>query len=511
MGKQRSEERIFRLRRVAIGYCRCSTEEQAHRSSEYNTLQAQEHQIREYCLREHPDWELEIVHEVRSAKDTNRPQLQQILKRAQAGEICALIVYKFDRLARSVRDLLTLESVLQQHGVDLISLKERIDTSTPVGKLQRNILATVAEFERELIIERTRDKMRAMAARGIWVKGSPPFGYRVNRKTRRLEVVPEHAQWVRHIFHRFCELGSVGRLVRELNANPEFILMRQRAGYRDLRSDTLVKDVLRNPHYLGRIYWRDELLAENVHEPIIEPELFEKAQSLLPRNRQYRAHCSPATEEDPYHLRGVVYCYECGGALTPYWAQGNRLVHYYDHPRKTPCSRRRTNLKRVHQAVWRVIGEILRLDGFALDMLLTHEKSQSEETRREVQRLGEQIERLLVLHREGIDVPELGKQIAALQARRAELATRLKVVDVEAVRAQVESLQTLLQDWDKAYEQLTPIELREVFTLLISRVEVAADWVRVYIPLPKVRVSGGNGSGGRTRTADLPGMSRSLS
>ena len=269
MWKRKSKQQATPTGRVAIGYCRCSTEEQS-RSSDYNTLQAQEQLIREYCAREHPEWTLEIVHEVRSAKDTNRPELQKILQRVRKGEIRAIIVYKLDRLARSVRDLLTMDALFQEHGTELISLKEQIDTTTAIGRLYRTLMAAFAEFEREVIAERIRDKMHAMAAQGLWIRGRAPFGYRLNREAKKLEVDAEAAEWIRFIFQRFRETGSAGRVAKELQENREFQQARRARGYRPwFRTDELVDTILSNAIYVGDLVYGGRIAATGAHEPII--------------------------------------------------------------------------------------------------------------------------------------------------------------------------------------------------------------------------------------------------
>ena len=490
-------KRVHNTGRIAIGYCRCSTEEQQRSSSELNTLEAQEQMIREYCSRSHPDWVLEVAHEVRSAKDMNRPELQRILQRVQSGEVAALIVYRLDRLARSVKDLLAISEQLERHGVELVSLREQIDTSTPIGRLFFTLMGLLAQFEREVIAERIADKMRAMSAQGIWVRGRVPFGYRLNRETRRLEINPDAAPWVRWMFERFVQTGSVGRVARELHQNEEFRNLRRRMGYQIDRfwTDKLVANILVNKIYLGHTVYGGEVLCEHTHPPIIDAELFERVQALLPSNRIYRPQYSPATQEDPYLLRGSVYCRECGAQLTPYWVRGNKLTHYYTHPRRTPCSFRWVNAERLHRAVWRALGTIAELDGVAEQALFAAESAAVAQARREVQRLGWEIDRLLELARAGVgDVPELSRQLAHLQTRRAELAREVRVVDVDAVRSALDAFRRALQGWNRIYEQATLQERRELFGLLVSRVEVERETAHVWVPVGgMVRNSGGTG------------------
>lgn len=223
--------------RIAIGYCRCSTEKQAERT-EYNTLQSQESLIREYFAKHCPaEWQLEIVHEVRSAKDIrNRPALQQILERVKSGEVAALLVLKLDRLSRNMLDQLMIRALLKEHHTRLITLLDPIeDDSSPVGELSYHMLAAIAQFERKQIAQRVFNKMKDMSRRGLWVRGRAPFGYRYDRERKTVVVDSEAAHWVRWIFQRFRETANAGQVARELQQEPAFQAVRaaqQASAYR---------------------------------------------------------------------------------------------------------------------------------------------------------------------------------------------------------------------------------------------------------------------------------------
>ncbi len=482
--KQQLKLTLQSPKRVAIGYCRCSTEEQSLRSAEFNTLQAQEKMIRNYHAIYHPEWTLEIVHEVRSAKDTNRPQLQKILQRVQQGEVQAIIVYKFDRLSRSVKDLLTIESLLKEYGTDLISLKEQIDTTTPIGKLQRNLLASIAEFERETIAERIRDKLREMGYQGLWVRGRPPFGYKVVNK--RLEVVPERARWVQYAFHRFRETGSAGRVVAEMNANPEFRRVWSESGHkRELRTDSLQDYFLSNPVYTGGIWVKGECLHKDAHEAIIPKDLYEIVQALLPQNRPYCGE-KAKHEHEHFYLRGRVFCYECGGALTPYYVYGNAgIVRYYAHPRKTACQVKRVNAEYLHRAVWSSVRAVAEMDTRTLQELVATYREEYHAVQAELRALQEEIDRLLNLYQSGVSVPDIAERLQALHTRRASLA-RICVPPTEDVGTLFQEFQEALAEWELVWDNLTHQERRETLVMVVARAEVIGNEVRTYIPVASV-------------------------
>ena len=162
----------------AVGYVRCSTEEQQARA-EYYTLESQRDYISGYIRFVHPEWELADWYEDPgySGKDTNRPGLQSLLRDLERGKFDVVVVYKLDRITRSLADFFDLDRLFIDHGVSFISVKEQFDTSSPMGRAMRNIALTFAELEREMVAERVKDKMLATVRRGRWPGGTVPFGY----------------------------------------------------------------------------------------------------------------------------------------------------------------------------------------------------------------------------------------------------------------------------------------------------------------------------------------------
>jgi site-specific DNA recombinase len=151
-----------------------------------------------------------------SAATLERPALKRLLADVEAGKIDVIVVYKIDRLSRSLSDFVTLIDLFDRHDVSFISITQQFNTTTSMGRLTLNILLSFAQFERELTAERIRDKFLAPRKRGLWMGGRPPLGYDV--RDRKLGVNQAEAELVRLIFRRFLDLGSVLLLIRELNA-----------------------------------------------------------------------------------------------------------------------------------------------------------------------------------------------------------------------------------------------------------------------------------------------------
>ena len=291
-----TERKVFRC---AI-YTRKSTEHNL--DLEFNSLDAQREACEAYIKSQaHEGWRL-----IPDAYDDggvsgaslDRPALQRLLADVRVGKINTVVVYKVDRLTRSLADFAKLVELFDQFGVSFVSITQSFNTTTSMGRLTLNVLLSFAQFGREVIGERVRDKIAASKRKGIWVGGPVPLGYRSIDK--KLVVVPEEAEAVRAIFTRYLALGSMGALIEELdrrgirtkaNGRPAG---RQRGGIRfGLGS---LAYLLKNRLYIGEVVYRDES-HRGEHEAILDRELFEAVQAKLAANtvaRQVQRRGSPA-------------------------------------------------------------------------------------------------------------------------------------------------------------------------------------------------------------------------
>src|SRR6516164_9328309 len=205
-----------KLFRCAI-YTRKSTEHNL--DLEFNSLHAQREACEAYIKSQaHEGWRL--VHHrfddgAFSGASLERPALQGLLTEVRAGRVDVIVVYKVDRLTRSLSDFVKLIELFDQHSVSFVSVTQSFNTTTSMGRLTLNVLLSFAQFEREVIGERVRDKIAASKRKGIWVGGPVPLGYAsINKK---LVVVTEEAEAVRLIFERYLEVGSVRVLMEDLD------------------------------------------------------------------------------------------------------------------------------------------------------------------------------------------------------------------------------------------------------------------------------------------------------
>jgi site-specific DNA recombinase len=285
--------------RCAI-YTRKSTEHNL--DLEFNSLDAQREACEAYIKSQaHEGWRLIPDHYDDgglSGASLDRPALQDLLADVRAGKITVVVVYKVDRLTRSLADFAKLVELFDQYGVSFVSITQSFNTTSSMGRLTLNVLLSFAQFEREVIGERVRDKIAASKRKGLWVGGPVPLGYRCIEK--KLEIVPEEAETVRTIFSLYLELGSMGALIAELDRRG---IRTKVNGRRDGRQSGGIRfgvgplaHLLKNRFYIGEVTYRSEV-HRGEHEPILTRALFEAVQEKLAANavaRQIRLRGSAA-------------------------------------------------------------------------------------------------------------------------------------------------------------------------------------------------------------------------
>jgi len=217
-----------------------------------------------------------------SGASLDRPALQALLVEVRACRIDVVVVYKVDRLTRSLADFAKLIELFDAHAVSFVSVTQSFNTTTSMGRLTLNILLSFAQFEREVIGERVRDKIAASKRKGIWVGGPVPLGYAAVAK--RLAVMPAEAETVRMIFTCYLELGSVQALAQDLDRRGIRTKQRQFANGRIIGGGTFgvggLAHLLRNRFYIGEVVYRGEAFRGD-HDPILDPALFAAVQEKL--------------------------------------------------------------------------------------------------------------------------------------------------------------------------------------------------------------------------------------
>jgi site-specific DNA recombinase len=290
---------VSTLARCAI-YTRKSTEYNLELA--FNSLDAQREACEAYIKSQaHEGWRLipgRYEDGAFSGASLERPALQQLLADVQTGQIDIVLVYKVDRLTRSLADFAKLIELFDAHGVSFVSVTQSFNTSSSMGRLMLNVLLSFAQFERELIGERVRDKIAASKRKGLWVGGPVPLGYAaVNKK---IVVVPAEAEAVRTIFARYLDLGSIRALAAELDrqgirSKPRPLSNGLTVGGKRFGVGALAH-LLKNRFYIGEVVYRGEV-HRGEHDPILERALFEAVQGKLAAQavaRRSRLRGSPA-------------------------------------------------------------------------------------------------------------------------------------------------------------------------------------------------------------------------
>ena len=261
-----------------------------------------------------------------------RPALKSLLADIEARRVDIVVVYKVDRLTRSLADFAKIVEVFDRAGASFVSVTQQFNTTTSMGRLTLNMLLSFAQFEREITGERIRDKIAASKKKGMWMGGNPPLGYDVG--DRKLMVNEPEAETVRHIFRRHVALGSVRCLKEELDAAGILSKVRvaesgRRWGGKPFARGALYL-MLQNRIYLGEIVHKDKSYPGE-HKGIVDQELWDAVQAKLTENRVERANGSAAS--NPSLLAGLLYD-DLGNRMTPSHAvkNGKRYRYYVSRP-----------------------------------------------------------------------------------------------------------------------------------------------------------------------------------
>ncbi len=284
----------------------------------------------------------------------DRPALQNLLSDIQSGQVDVVVVYKIDRLPRSLMDFARIVEVFDRHEVSFVSVTQQFNTTTSMGRLTLNVLLSFAQFEREVTAERIRDKFAASRKRGMWMGGPVPIGYRA--QNRKLVIEPREAELVRRIFSEYLEFGSVPALKDRLDDLGIRTPQRQGRSGRISGGNPFSRGrlywILSNPVYAGDVRHRGNVW-QGQHSAIIERSLWDSIQQRLQEGSQPTP--GDKSRQDSSLLCGLVHD-ETGDRLTPtFTVKAGRRYRYYVSNRLVTTGRRRD------PAAWRLPSRQLEL------------------------------------------------------------------------------------------------------------------------------------------------------
>jgi site-specific DNA recombinase len=301
-------------------YTRKSSEEGLE--MEFNSLDAQREACESYIASQRGEGWVLVADRYDdggvSGGTLDRPALKRLLTDIQAGKIDIVVVYKVDRLSRSLLDFHKLIELFERHQTTFVSITQSFNTTDAMGRMHLNIMLTFAQYEREVIGERIRDKVAASRKKGMWMGGWTPLGYEV--RDRKLIIHKEDAERVQSIFKRFVHLKSATLLAREL------VLAGAKNRYGHLLDKGVLYKLLHNRVYIGDAVHKG-VAYPGEHEAIIDRKLWDQAHAILKQSPRKRGASTRA--QTPALLKGLLFGPD-GAAMSPtHTRKGGRLYRYY--------------------------------------------------------------------------------------------------------------------------------------------------------------------------------------
>ena len=286
-------------KRCAV-YCRVSSDEGLDQA--FNSIDAQKEAGHAFIMSQRAEGWIPVTDDyddpAYSGGNMERPALKRLLADVESGKVHIIVVYKIDRLSRSLADFAKMVEIFDRFGASFSAVTQQINSATSMGRLMLNVLLSFAQFEREVTSERIRDKFAASKAKGIWMGGVVPLGYRV--QDRKLLVVPADAELVRRIFRDYDQHHCTTDMVRELIAK----------GFTTRRGNPFCKQVLykilHNRMYLGLMIHKGKSYPGE-HEAIIDQDLWESVHQYLARDPQEKKSKTMTRNSPPALLRGLLF------------------------------------------------------------------------------------------------------------------------------------------------------------------------------------------------------------
>ncbi len=426
-----------------------------------------------------------------SGGNIERPGLRQLLTDIEAGHVDCVVVYKVDRLSRSLMDFARIMTTFESRHVSFVSVTQQFNTTHSMGRLTLNILLSFAQFEREIIGERIRDKIAAQRRKGKWAGGIPVLGYDVDRTnpSPKLVVNAAEASRVREIYNLYLKLGSLLPVVDELDnrdwRNKAWTTRKGRLrGDRHFDKGSL-HALLTNPIYIGRIKHKEDLF-DGEHEPIIEPDQFRQVQARLQHN--CRTGGVEVRNRHGALLKGILVCKACDRAMThTFTSKGTKRYRYYTCTQaikkgRRCCPTQSLSASQIEEAVvdqFRDIATSVDLRAEVLRQAVDHAatdldslRSEGASLKRELTRHHAEIRRLAISGEQSSAttalIAGLHDRIAQAESRTVEL--KRQIVDIQTHRLDQADVDAAFGDFNGVWNTLSPREQAQALALVIARV-----------------------------------------
>ncbi len=470
--------------RCAI-YTRKSTEEGLNQ--EFNSLDAQREAAEAYIVsQKHDGWTLvptQYSDGGYTGANIERPGVRQLLADIEADRIDCVVVYKVDRLSRSLIDFARMMELFEKRGVCFVSVTQQFNTKSSLGRLTLNILLSFAQFEREIISERTRDKQVAARRKGKWTGGHILLGYDLDSHAGKLAVNSEEAERIREMFRLYLEGTPVLEIVQRFDKlgwrNKQWTTQDGKLyGGSPLRRCHIYK-LLGNVLYTGQVKVGEEIFPGE-HEAIIDQQTFDLAQKRLEQNAWTPGNSHRVKFEAL--LRGLIYCSCCGsGMYSTYSANKERRYRYYVCYRSQQklegyCTSRAVSAPSVEDAVVEsirrvgvqpdVLAETARLARQQLAEIITGLREELNTTNGRVKNLKSQIAR--IRNPEAARLSEIREQLATGETRAEQL--RKEILRREKQRIDEKELRRTMESFEDVWKSLNLDEQRNLLRQLVEKV-----------------------------------------
>lgn len=480
---------VRKVVRCAI-YTRKSTEEGLEQ--EFNSLDAQREAGEAYIKsQQHEGWSCLLSQYDDggyTGANMERPAIRRLMADIEAGKVDCVVVYKVDRLSRSLLDFARIMETFERQKVSFVSVTQAFNTASSMGRLVLNVLLSFAQFEREMISERTRDKIAAARRKGKWSGGMPILGYNVCQT--KLVVDENEAERVRQIFQRYLEQESLLPVVKELERRgwltKQWTTKKGLArGGRPIDKHSLYQ-TLTNVAYIGKVRYKDEIHGGE-HQPIVDVDVFAQVQALLQRNG--RSGGRAVRNKQGALLRGILRCASCDcGMNHAYSTKDSRQYRYY------VCHRAQTRGWKSCPAPSIPAGEIERFvvneiksvgsDHSIIQATLAQARRQAEE---QIERL--EVERTSLWTRLRDDHAALGRLATAspgdhglVEAHDRIRNAERRVTEIDDALATLTSnlvdeaeVAAALEDFNGVWDCLAPREQGRVIELLVEQISYDGD------------------------------------
>lgn len=459
---------------------------------EFNSLEAQRQAVEAFVASQASQGWVALPNQYNdsgfSGGNIDRPAFQRLLKDIEAGRVDVVAVHRLDRLTRSIRDFVRIIDVFEKHRVAFVSTTQSFDTGTSLGRMTVNLLATFATYERDLIRERTREKMAATRKRGLWTGGFAILGYDLCEK--KLTVNKDEAERVREIFKLYLSGGSLLSVVEELNRR-EWLTKAQPSSGRMVGGKPFdkqsVRRILANPLYIGKVLYGGTL-HDGAQETIIDTETWEQVQAQLKARSK-----SPCTSRNASGLllQGLLRCGPCGAAMSPHYAERKKGKYYYyicvtaQRRGAAACPGSRVAVREIEGFVIERIREIGRDHTLVAETIKEARKAlevRRPEIQGEVRRLEKEEAKLERERKNLVDAVAGGGKTPAVFERLGRVEADFGEVEMERERFEEElrvlersaiderDLRRALKSFDPIWNELFPVERTRIIRLLIEKV-----------------------------------------